>query len=84
MKRLCGWCDKTLGEKEPLEDKSVTHGICEACGVKLLAKPARFRDTTARQFRPPIAAGNVIIVDENERTASRLLEAKEVRAEMDT
>ena len=30
----CAWCGKTIGEKEPLEDKSVTHGICPECVKK--------------------------------------------------
>lgn len=34
MKIVCAWCGKTTGEKEPLEDKSVTHGICEKCLIK--------------------------------------------------
>lgn len=28
---ICAWCRETLGEKQPLEDKSVSHGICKAC-----------------------------------------------------
>jgi len=31
MIRVCAWCQKYLGEKEPLEDKSITHTICGAC-----------------------------------------------------
>jgi hypothetical protein len=27
----CAWCGKSLGEKEPLSNKNVTHGICEDC-----------------------------------------------------
>jgi len=34
---LCAWCGKNLGEKEPLEDKSITHGICKECKKQLLA-----------------------------------------------
>ena len=30
----CGWCDKNMGEKEPLENKSITHGICDKCFKK--------------------------------------------------
>jgi len=29
--QVCYICWKTYGEKEPLNDKSHTHGICEAC-----------------------------------------------------
>lgn len=35
MIRQCAWCLKMLGEVEPLSDKSVTHGICEACDKKM-------------------------------------------------
>ena len=28
---LCAWCQKNLGEKEPLDDQSITHGMCQDC-----------------------------------------------------
>jgi hypothetical protein len=31
MIQVCCVCWKKYGEKEPLEDKSETHGICEGC-----------------------------------------------------
>ena len=31
MIRVCAWCKKILGEKEPLDDPTVTHGICDEC-----------------------------------------------------
>lgn len=31
MIRFCSWCGANLGEKEPLDDKRVTHGICDPC-----------------------------------------------------
>ncbi len=34
----CAWCGKYLGEKEPYEDKSVTHGICPECREKYFPK----------------------------------------------
>ena len=34
----CGWCNKLLGEKEPFQNMSITHTICEICQKKLLAK----------------------------------------------
>lgn len=34
----CAWCGKYLGEKEPYEDKSVTHGICPECRKKYFPK----------------------------------------------
>jgi len=29
--RVCMVCKKVFGEKEPLDDKSPTHGICGPC-----------------------------------------------------
>jgi len=34
----CAWCGKYMGEKEPYEDKSVTHGICPECRAKYFPK----------------------------------------------
>jgi DNA-directed RNA polymerase subunit RPC12/RpoP len=34
----CAWCGKYLGEKEPYEDKSETHGICPECLAKYFLK----------------------------------------------
>ena len=32
MLRICSWCLKSLGQDvEPLEDQSITHGICPDC-----------------------------------------------------
>ena len=31
MKRVCAWCNADLGEREPLDDLRVTHGICGVC-----------------------------------------------------
>ena len=38
MLRICAWCGKKIGEKEPLEDKRETHGICKECYEKLTKK----------------------------------------------
>ena len=27
----CAWCGEEMGEKEPLDDPRITHGICEGC-----------------------------------------------------
>ena len=27
----CAWCGEEMGEKEPLDDERITHGICEEC-----------------------------------------------------
>jgi len=32
----CAWCGKYMGEKEPLENKNITHGICLKCLKKQL------------------------------------------------
>lgn len=34
MISVCAWCQKMLGEKEPLKDLSVSHGICPECLAK--------------------------------------------------
>ena len=31
MKRICSYCRKDMGEKEPLDDDRVSHGICPDC-----------------------------------------------------
>jgi len=36
MIRRCAWCGKDMGEKEPLDDQRVTHGICQECLKKEL------------------------------------------------
>jgi hypothetical protein len=38
MIRQCGECLKILGEKAPLSDTTVTHGICYKCSIKQLRK----------------------------------------------
>jgi len=41
MKRLCAWCGKNMGEKEPLDDKRATHGLCDKCAKKLENKETK-------------------------------------------
>lgn len=36
MKVICAWCKKDLGEKEPLEEKIVSHGICGECSSSII------------------------------------------------
>ena len=38
MLRICAWCGKKIGEKEPLEDKRKTHTICGKCEKKIMPK----------------------------------------------
>lgn len=33
--RICSMCKKNMGEKEPYQDKGVTHGYCDECMKKL-------------------------------------------------
>jgi len=34
MKVICAWCGKKLGEKAPINDNSISHGICQECADK--------------------------------------------------
>ena len=34
---ICAWCKEFKGEKEPLADTTLTHGICKPCADKLKA-----------------------------------------------
>lgn len=38
MTIICAWCKKALGEKEPLEDKSISHTICPGCKEMIKGK----------------------------------------------
>jgi hypothetical protein len=38
MMRMCAWCGNRLGQAAPLEDVTVTHGICLTCSLKLLLR----------------------------------------------
>ena len=38
MKVMCSWCGEKIREKEPLEDRRVTHGICPVCTVGVRAE----------------------------------------------
>ena len=40
----CAWCQKKIGEKKPLKDKSVTHGMCDHC-LAVTLRIAEFRKT---------------------------------------
>ena len=55
MLRVCGWCNKLLGEKPPYADKSITHGMCEACLAEQLdqiKKEGTTMETTMTQPKP--------------------------------
>jgi hypothetical protein len=34
MVTICAWCQRYLGNKEPLADPSLTHGICKTCALR--------------------------------------------------
>ncbi len=43
MIRVCYRCKIVFGEKEPLEDKRETHGICKGCFPKEIEDIERFK-----------------------------------------
>lgn len=32
----CGWCNKFMGYKEPMDNTKVSHGICPRCYQKVM------------------------------------------------
>jgi len=46
----CAWCGKYLGEKEPYEDKSETHGICPECRAKYFPKKGSLSPLTVHSI----------------------------------
>jgi len=48
MIQECCVCGFRYGEKEPFEDKSVTHGFCPSCLKKELKKLEEFKKTGKR------------------------------------
>lgn len=52
MKIVCAWCGKEMGEKTPLEDKSVTHSICPKCERKHFPKKQRGKGGNDAAKRP--------------------------------
>ena len=41
---LCAWCQINMGEKEPIENKNITHGMCKKCGDNFLPVAANTRE----------------------------------------
>lgn len=41
MTIICSWCGKFLGQKEPLWDIRVSHGVCDDCGKKWMKEMAK-------------------------------------------
>ena len=64
MRVVCSYCEKGLGDKEPVDDPAISHSICPAC-----------RDHFRRQWRGMSLGeyldafpGPVVVVDEDLRT----------------
>jgi len=51
MIRVCCACQKIMGEKEPLEDKSTTHGLCDKCFNEALRRIGKRRAERNRIWR---------------------------------
>lgn len=51
MRVKCAWCDLDMGVKEPVEDNSVSHGICPKCFevVMLEIEEIRLRSSVAER-----------------------------------
>lgn len=45
MTRQCAWCTRVLGKIEPLDDKRITHTICEKCQEDLVGSVTSRRKT---------------------------------------
>jgi hypothetical protein len=35
MRVICAWCEKFIKEKEPINNRTISHGICDKCAWKL-------------------------------------------------
>ncbi len=49
MKIFCSWCGKKIGEKEPLEDRRTSHGVCPVCAVGIRAEAFRLVEEAKRE-----------------------------------
>jgi len=36
MKVVCAWCQERMPDKEPLEDETISHGLCGPCMAVVL------------------------------------------------
>ncbi len=59
MIRICTWCDSYMGEKEPLEDTSLTHGICELCAEEM--KKKRIARQKEKMMENPVSKRTAMI-----------------------
>lgn len=55
---ICAWCKAVQGEKEPLGDKRLTHGICTDCAEKI-RQESRMTAAILNQTRDLQGAGHV-------------------------
>lgn len=44
MLLVCAWCGQTIGEKAPVSDSTISHGICPSCALT-------WRTATAQEAR---------------------------------
>ena len=59
MRRICQECGQLFGLKEPLEDDSETHGLCDECFKIVMAK-------TEQQLREISKKNEAILKDKKE------------------
>ncbi len=57
MKVYCAWCEKAgrdpyLGEKEPLSDPSVSHGLCKRCEEEMMQQTVALLGPKKPQSNP--------------------------------
>ena len=63
MKVICSYCRKEMGEKEPLDDHRISHGMCQECHDHYQKQISGLSlDKFLDRFEAP-----VLIVDENGR-----------------
>jgi hypothetical protein len=58
MKVHCSWCEKAgrdpfMGEKEPLHDPSVSHGLCQRCLEEMTQQTAALLGPKKPTSNPP-------------------------------
>jgi len=67
MIRKCSLCMKHMGEREPLENKSVTHGLCGEC-LEISMHSKTDGELYARLFvRHPELTRNIDIINQMKR-----------------
>ena len=64
MKIVCSYCERDLGEKEPLDDPMVSHGMCPACHAHFRRQ---WRGLSLSEYLDAFPCP-VVVVDEHVRT----------------